>query len=252
MPTHEPLVSDEQFRAVRTLAGAGRRRPVVRKARPTSQPLALHGLVVCALCHRKMQGNANHGRAHYRCRYPNEYAIANELDHPKNVYMPEDQILRPLDGWLAQVFDPGQLDTTLDTLEAGTDPAVISAWIAEVQTERLAAVVELGRAAGRRSRRLSRDQLAALVNSLGNLLGVLASAAPEHKAEVYRRLGLRLTYDPTHRVVTVESHLGPDGSGTRPSGGPTSDAPAAEPVSSGWCRRGDLNPHALAGTSPSS
>jgi len=44
--THEPLVSDEQFRAVRTLAAAGRRRPVARKARPTSQPFALHGLVV--------------------------------------------------------------------------------------------------------------------------------------------------------------------------------------------------------------
>lgn len=82
--THEPLVSDEQFRAVRTLAATGRRRPVVRKARPTSQPFALHGLVVCALCHRKTQGSANHGRAHYRCRYPSEYAIANELDHPRN------------------------------------------------------------------------------------------------------------------------------------------------------------------------
>ncbi|MHB8328270.1 MAG: recombinase family protein [Acidimicrobiales bacterium] len=34
--THEPLVSDEQFRAVRTLAAASRRRPVVRTARPTS------------------------------------------------------------------------------------------------------------------------------------------------------------------------------------------------------------------------
>jgi len=91
---------------------------VVRETRPTSQPFALHGLVVCALCHRKMQGSANHGRAHYRCRYPNEYAIANKLDHPRNVYVREDQILGPLDGWLAQVFDPGQLDTTLDALEA--------------------------------------------------------------------------------------------------------------------------------------
>ena len=73
---------------------------------------------------------------------------------------------------------------------------------------------------------------AALVNGLGNLIGVLASAAPEDKAEVYRRLRLQLTYDPARRVVTVESHLGPDGNsplprGLRPSGGPTSGAPAA-------------------------
>jgi len=85
---------------------------------------------------------------------------------------------------------------------------------------------------------------AALVNGLGNLLDVLASAAPEDKAEVYRRFGLQLTYDPGCRVVTVESHLGPDGSGAlprgaRPSGGPTSGAPDAEPVGECQCRRGD-------------
>jgi len=142
-------------------------------------------------------------------------------------------------------------------LEAGTDPGVVSAWIAEVQAERLATRVELEQATGQRSRRMSRDQLAALVNDLGNLLGVLASAAAEDKAEVYRRLGLRLTYDPGRRVVTVESHLGPDGNsplprGPRPSGGPTSGAPSADPVGESQCRRGDLNPHALAGTSPSS
>ena len=294
--THEPLVPDEQFRAVRTLAAAGRRRPVVRKARPTSQPFALHGLVVCALCQRKMQGSANHGRAHYRCRYPSEYAVANELDHPKNVYVREDQILRPLDGWLAQVFDPGQLDSTLDALEAaasstgnagqakgraarrrltecdarlaryraaleaGTDPAVVSTWIAEVQAERLAAEVELERSTGQRSRRMTRDQLAALVSGLGDLLGVLATAAPEDKAEVYRKLGLRLTYDPASRVVTVESHLEPGSSGAltrgpQPSGGPTAsttEAPGTSAVGESQCRRGDLNPHALAGTSPSS
>jgi site-specific DNA recombinase len=291
--THEPLVSDEQFRAVHTLAAAGRRRPVVRKPRPTSQPFALHGLVVCALCQRKMQGSANHGRAHYRCRYPSEYAIANELDHPRNVSVREDQILGPLDGWLARVFDPGQLDTTLDALEAGasstddagqakaqaarrrvtecdtrlaryraaleagTDPAVVSAWIAEVQAERLAAELELERSTGQRNQRMTRDQLAALVSGLGDLLDVLATAAPEDKAEVYRRLGLQLTYDPARRVVTVESHLGPDGSGAlprgaRPSGGPTSGAPDAEPVGESQCRRGDSNPHGIAPTSPSS
>jgi len=83
------------------------------------------------------------------------------------------------------------------------------------------------------------------VNGLGNLLGVLASAAPEDKAEVYRRLGLRLTYDPTRRVVTVESHLGPDGNSPLPrgprlrSGGPTSGASSAEPVGESQCRRAD-------------
>lgn len=74
--------------------------------------------------------------------------------------------------------------------------------------ERLAAGVELDRATVHHggSRRLSRDQLAALVNGLGNLLGVLATAAPENKTEVYGRLGPRLTYDPSLlRAVIAES-----------------------------------------------
>ncbi|MGH9091130.1 MAG: hypothetical protein ACRDZR_07115 [Acidimicrobiales bacterium] len=95
---------------------------------------------------------------------------------------------------------------------------------------------------------MSRDQLAALVNGLGDLLGVLATAAPEDKAEVYRKLGLQLTYDPARRVVTVESHLGPDGDdrltgGRRPGSGPTAGAacaPGAEPVGKSKCRRTDL------------
>jgi len=70
------------------------------------------------------------------------------------------------------------------------------------------------------------------------------SAAPEDKAEVYRRLGLRLTYDPTRRVVTVESHLGPDGGrelsgGRRPGGGSGPGASSAGPVGESQCRRGN-------------
>lgn len=241
--THEPIVSDELFNAARTLAAAGRRRRVERKPRATARPLALRGLITCAVCNRRMEGSYNHARAHYRCRYPSEYAIVNEVDHPRNVYVREDQILGPLDGWLTRVFDPENLDETLDALHAasastddadmakaetarkrladcdkrltkyraaldsGAEPAVVSTWIAEVQAERLAAEVELGRSTGHQNRRLSRDQLTTLVNGLGNLLDVLATAAPEDKAEVYARLGLRLSYEPGRRVVSVESRV---------------------------------------------
>jgi hypothetical protein len=64
----------------------------------------------------------------------------------------------------------------------------------------------LDRANGHRANgRMSRDQLAALVNGLGNLLDMLGRAAPEDKAEVYRRLGLCLNFDPARRVVIAES-----------------------------------------------
>jgi site-specific DNA recombinase len=32
-----------------------------------------------------MQGNFNHGLPHYRCRFPNEYALANHIEHPRAV-----------------------------------------------------------------------------------------------------------------------------------------------------------------------
>ena len=59
----------------------------------------------------------------------------------------------------------------------------------------------------------------------------LATADPALKAEVYGDLGIRLIYRPADRVVSVEAVPG---------------------VGASSCRRGDLNPHALAGTSPSS
>ena len=137
-------------------------------------------------------------------------------------------------------------------LDSGADPSVVTTWIAEVQAERLAAEVELERATGHGNGRLSRDQLAALVNGLGNLLDVLAHAAPQDKAEVYRQLGLRLTYDPARRVVIAESDPWAEVSVGEPIDPKRSPGAAADPVGKSQCRRGDLNPHALAGTSPSS
>jgi hypothetical protein len=86
---------------------------------------------------------------------------------------------------------------------------------------------------------MSRDQLAAVVNGLGNLLDVLGSAAPEDKAEVYRRLGLRLTYDAARRVVIAESDPWKGATGREP----TSPSEPPDRVGKSKCRRGDFNPH---------
>lgn len=126
----------------------------------------------------------------------------------------------------------------------------MTAWIAEVQAERLAAEVELDRATGHRNGRLSRDQLAALISGLGNLLDVLATAAPEDKAEVYARLGVRLDYDPARRVVSVESRIDErtgrdqhrDRWGKVSVGEPSGSASPPRSVGKSKCRRGDLNP----------
>ncbi|GAA5100300.1 hypothetical protein GCM10023319_64080 [Nocardia iowensis] len=64
-----------------------------------------------------MQGNWNHDKAHHRCRFPAEYAIANNIDHPAVVYLRGDQIIGPVDSWLAQVFRRDQIEQSLAMLE---------------------------------------------------------------------------------------------------------------------------------------
>jgi hypothetical protein len=65
--SHEPLVTDGLFAAVRAVATAGRWRTVQPMARPSCKPSALRGLVTCGACDRRMVSSFNH--AHYRFHY---------------------------------------------------------------------------------------------------------------------------------------------------------------------------------------
>ncbi|MET9302946.1 zinc ribbon domain-containing protein [Micromonospora chalcea] len=52
----------------------------------TRNPYVFRGLIYCAACDRRMQGQYNHGDAYYRCRFPQEYALANQIPHPRNAH----------------------------------------------------------------------------------------------------------------------------------------------------------------------
>ncbi len=207
------------------------------------------------------QGQWNHDEPYYRCRFPNEYGLANEVEHPRNIYLAEREVLPPVDDWLATLFEPHRIQQTVTTLcdaqpdldtnpaaqaaarvikecddklvryraalEAGTDPALVARWIAEVQAQRAEALARTRHASGHR--RMSRHEIQALLETLGNVRTVLADANPDDKAEVYRRLALQLIYEPGQRIVRAEVAL------TSHSWG------------YGSCPRGDLNPHPLAG-----
>jgi len=56
---------------------------------------------------------------------------------------------------------------------------------------------------------MSRDEIKTLIDALGGLLSVLRDADPADKAEVYRQLGLRLTYDHETHTVLAESQPAP-------------------------------------------
>jgi site-specific DNA recombinase len=87
-------------------------------------------------------------------------------------------------------------------LEAGADPVLVTSWIKETQARRALAEARARKPTGRR--RMSADEITALVTALGDLLQVLKDADPADKAEVYSRLGLTLTYHPEDRRMEVK------------------------------------------------
>ncbi len=240
-PTHPALIDRDVFtRVEQRLASRGPTSPR-RAGGGVHHPYVLRSLITCRACGRRMQGTYNHGRPHYRCRFPTEYALANNIDHPKSVYVREDQILEPLDQWLATAFHPDHIEHNLHTLaesqneqpvphidqarrviadcdrkltqhkaalEAGADPATVAGWMNNVQAERTAAQARLAstHTSPQAGTRLTPEQIHQLVNTLGDLLTTLQQADPQDKAQVYRQLGLTLTYDHTNKTVLAEAN----------------------------------------------
>jgi hypothetical protein len=75
----------------------------------------------CGVCQRRMQGQWVNQAPYYRCRFPVEYALANKLTYPRNVYLSEDDFDTQVHDWIAGLFAPGHLDRTIDLIMAGQD-----------------------------------------------------------------------------------------------------------------------------------
>ncbi len=248
---HEPLIDTpafEQAQALRrTRAACQERAP-----RPTPRPYLLRGLLFCGVCGRRMQGSWNNDAPYYRCMFLSQYAARTKLAHPRAVYLREDHLVPELDRWLGGKFSPAALPQTIReladagqaastvgslaaqarrdiadcevklrqhraALEAGADPAIVTAWIADVQAQRTIAEAQLQQGPARPH--LAPADIERMVAALGDIAGVLAAADPAKKAETYAQLGLTLTYRPDENTVTAEARL----SWTRPrSTGPVS------------------------------
>ncbi|WP_301184582.1 recombinase family protein [Streptomyces niphimycinicus] len=239
---HTPLVDDDVFARVQDLFAVRSRPGTTHQKHRTRNPYLYRGRITCGICTRRMQGQWSHGDAYYRCRFPEEYALANRVHHPRNIYLRESWITVPLDNWLATVFLPHRLDDTIDlmataaapdqepaaaavaraviadcdaklathrtVLEAGADPTLVTQWIAETQARRVRAEAELRSSSKGAGARMSRDEIARLVRSISDLAAVIQQAEAEDKAEIYRLLGLRLTYAPAQATVRAEISLG--------------------------------------------
>jgi len=88
-------------------------------------------------------------------------------------------------------------------LDAGADPVLVAGWITETSAIRATTLARIGIAASP-PQRLNEDQIAAIVDGLGTLLGILRAADPRDKAEVYSRIGLRMTYAPGPETIKAE------------------------------------------------
>lgn len=95
------------------------------------------------------------------------------------------------------------------TLDAGGDPAVVSAWSTEIQARKLAAEARLRAQIGSRPShqpaRMSAAEITAVVNATTDVITVLHTAEPADKVALYTQLGLRLTYTPGPRTAIARA-----------------------------------------------
>jgi hypothetical protein len=213
----------------------------IRKPRVTPRPYLLRGRLRCGLCQRCMQGHWVRQEAYYRCRYPAQYAIATKLCHPKAVYLREADLLPHLDGWIAELFDPANLDTTCAQLVSLTSSAdADSAEVAkahhvlrecDLALRRYRAALEQGAnpetvgqwsngatakraAAQQRLRELRHHDGGAAHRATGPRPGPAGRRhrgavrhRPADRAGLYQQLGIELVYQPTERLVLASADL---------------------------------------------
>ncbi|MFC7535531.1 recombinase family protein [Actinoplanes sp. GCM10030250] len=263
--SHTPLISTDLYeRAQHTVKTRGTGGDAGRAPRRTARPYLFRGLITCGICGRRMVGNLNHGRLYYRCTASRDFVRQQQISHPPVLYLREDQIADPIDRFLrdeltgnaltanlrrvadaqhraALAATSGADDTTeirqaitdadakIDryraALDAGGDPTLIAGWITETTAIKRAAQARLG-VTDAAPQRMTEDQLDAIAAAFKDLLRLVQGADPRDRAELYSRIGLRMTYQPGQKTLKAEVV--------------SDDFGRVYNV----CPRGDLNPHA--------
>jgi site-specific DNA recombinase len=262
---HTPLISTDLYkRAQQTIKARGTHSATGKAPRHTGRPYLFRGLITCGLCDRKMVGNPNHGRLYYRCTASRDFVRQHQISHPPALYLREDVIIDPIDRFLRDELTGGTLTDNLRrvadaryraalaahdtigeidklrqaiadadekisryraTLDAGGDPTLIAGWITETTAIKKSAQARLSLTEAP-PQRMTGEQLGTIAEAFNDLLRLLRDADPRDKAELYSRIGLRLTYQPGPETVIAEVLT-----------------PANDRVFD-MCPEGDLNPHA--------
>ncbi|MGW2517498.1 hypothetical protein ACWC09_10835 [Streptomyces sp. NPDC001617] len=213
-PAHEAIISPTRFDTVQTLRGQ-RARNHGRQERAGNQgarPYALRGRIRCTLCGRRMQPATIEALTHASAA-----ASAAETHTPEQAQA--RQALKDCERRLARYQA---------ALEAGADPAVVTQWINQAQTDKEAARKKLDALPALTRKKeppLDAQQIRAITESLGGVAQCIRTAGIEEKGPLYEALGITISYEDATRTATVRS---------RPSSA----------YRQSLCPRGDLNPHA--------
>src|SRR5215469_4451128 len=117
-----PIIDRDDFDQVQAIVKGRATKHAEHKPHRSRRPYALHGCVWCGVCGRRRQSHWMHDVPYYRCRFPAEYALANRVQHPLNVYLREDHIIGKVNRWLAREFAPHRLNETIAKLAAAQPP----------------------------------------------------------------------------------------------------------------------------------
>jgi site-specific DNA recombinase len=236
-PTHEALVDRHDWQRVQAMTTTQ-----VRAARSSDVTYLLHGRVFCAACGRRMTGQRQaRRRCYYRCELRRARPGFVFVDHPPDVYVREDARVQALDAWLEELFAPERAQETARlvvaadanpdydaaaqdarerlqsarqrlaqyrrALDGGADPATVTQWITEAAELERAAASDLQAATATAPPRLTVDDVLATIEELGSLAGVLSTAEPNDRAQLYEALGVATTYDAKARTAVLEVAL---------------------------------------------
>jgi site-specific DNA recombinase len=217
------------------MAGAGRARQASHETgQRVCNPYALRGRLYCGFCERRMQGQYNHGHAYTGAATrrntpsPATYATLATSTSAKRMSCPPSTDGSPLSSRPtgsprpsarckqpqappATPEPPAPAQDTQATLadcdarlaryqaalDAGADPQTIAEWTRQVKAERAAALTrDVSQARHQPGRRLTEDDIRALIAALGSLLDVIRDAGPAEKAAIYDQLSLKVTFKP--------------------------------------------------------
>ena len=212
---------------------------------PRQSRYALRGLLLCANCGRKMQGNViSRGhvepRVGYRCVYGNEYP--GDTGHPRSMFVAEARIVPVLDDWLSALSSKtideaiaemlvqasnesaeppdiirarrvaneaqAKVERFLDAIEKGMDPDLYVNRSRAVQTELGAARAVLEKHTSSAEPPLGEDKLRRLVQRIGSIVGLLQDADADERTQFYQELGLNIIYQRLDGRERVQASLG--------------------------------------------